>query len=312
MINYPLQLLKTGRKFAAFQQINNGDMKSMLILTDFSEAAFRAAEYVCELADSLHIKRIVLYHAYRTVLPATDLPPDMVDINNQQTYRESMESLGLLHDRLRSMVERTVEIDLIAEDTVLVELADLIRERCRLEAIDLIVMGVSGKSGLDKLLLGSTTAAVLKSGDLPALIVPQDVMLGKAVNTIVFTSDLQKVDAVPVQPLYDFLNAMGGKLCVVNVGREGAETYSPKMEEAITGLHNLLVGYDSSFHYIKGNNVVGEILDFAEEQKASLIVTVHQQHGFWSRLFQESITKKLAYNSSIPLLSLPAIKHPVS
>lgn len=287
-------------------------MKSMLILTDFSEAAFRAAEYACELAGSLRIKRIVLFHAYRTVLPATDLPPDMVDINNEQTYRESMESLGLLHDRLRSMVEKTMTIDRMAEDSVLVELADLIRERCKQEAIDLIVMGVSGKSGLEKLLLGSTTAAILKSGDLPVLIVPQDVPLGKAASTIVFTSDLQEVNTVPVQPLYDFLNALGGKISVVNVDRKGTETYSTKTEEAIAGLHNLLVGYDSSFHYIKGNDVVEEILSFAEEQRASLIVTLHQQHGFWSRLFHESITKKLAYNSNIPLLSLPALKNPIS
>jgi nucleotide-binding universal stress UspA family protein len=282
-------------------------MKSMLILTDFSEAAFRAAEYACELAGSLHIKRIVLYHAYKTTLPATDLPPDMVDINNEQIHRESMEALGLLHDRLRSMVEQTVTIDMLAEDTVLVDRADLIRERSRTEAIDLIVMGVSGKSGLEKLLLGSTTAAVLKSVELPVLIVPENIMLGKALNTIVFTSDLKEVDAVPIQLLYYFLDALGGKLAVINVEKKAAEKYVPEMENAIAGLHELLSGYKPSFHYIKGNDIVEEILFFAEGQQPSLVVAVHQQHGFWSRLFHESITKKLAYNSRVPLLSLPAL-----
>jgi nucleotide-binding universal stress UspA family protein len=247
-----------------------------------------------------------LYHAYKTVLPATDLPSDMVDINNQQVYRESLEALGLMHDRLRPMVEHTVKIDLLAEDTVLVDVAELIRKRSTDEAIDLIVMGVSGKSGLEKLFLGSTTAAVLKSGELPVLIVPQDIFLGKPINTIVFTSDLKDVGAIPVQLLHEFLDALGGKLSVVNVKQKTTEKYSPEMEEAIAGLHNLLAGYAPSFHYIKGDDTAKEILLFAEEQRASLIVAVHQKHGFWSRLFHESITKKLAYNSKVPLLSLPA------
>jgi hypothetical protein len=52
-------------------------IKSMLILTDFSENAFRAAEYACELAGLFSTRRIVLYHAYR-VLKASEFPVRIV------------------------------------------------------------------------------------------------------------------------------------------------------------------------------------------------------------------------------------------
>lgn len=281
-------------------------MKSILILTDFSEAAFRAAEYACELTGPLHIERIVLYHAYQTFIAGTDVP--VTNIDDQQLYLESMKALGMLQDRLKPLVKHTVTIDLVAEDAMLADLAGLINQRCRKEEIDMIVMGVSGKSEYEQFLIGSTTAEMLRSSELPVLVVPKNTLLGKPMQTIVFTSDLKDIAVIPVRALYDFLDALRGKLYVVNVKPEGAEKYSPEMEKAIAGLHELLGKYDPAFHYIKGDDVVEAIRGFAEQQHASLIIAVHQKHGFWSALFHKSVSKKLAYNSQIPLLSLPGLE----
>jgi nucleotide-binding universal stress UspA family protein len=310
-IKYALSLCwpcatKTGRKFVAFlSNQRTYNMKSMLILTDFSEAAFRAAEYACELAGALHIERILLYHAYQTVVA---VPGDTVITDDQQLYLESMEAMGMWHDRLKPMVARSVTIDLLAEDIALDGLAALISQKNKKEGIDMIVMGVSGKSGLEKIFLGSTTTAILNAGELPVLIVPQDILLGRGITTVVFTSDLRETDAVPADQLHGFLDALGGKLSVVNVGLEAAEKYSPETEKAIASLHQLLEKYDPVFNYIKGDDIVKDILAFAGQQHASLIIAVHQKHGFWSGIFHKSITRKLAYNSRIPLLSLPGLK----
>lgn len=280
-------------------------MKSMLILTDFSEDAFRAAEYACQLAGPLHIQRVVLYHAYQAVMAVTDIPAFATVNSDQQFYQESMESLGMWQDRLKPMLEHTVTIDMVAEDTTLANLPDLINQRTGKEGIDLIVMGVSGKTAFEKLLVGSTTAEILRKGEWPVLVVPRDILLGKPIKTIVFASDLRGAGALPADQLYEVLNALPGKLQVINVARKATEKYAPETEKEIAGLHELLKNYDPSFHYITGDDIVAEMLAFAEQQQASLIITVHQKHGFLFRLFHESITKKLAYNSRIPLLSLP-------
>lgn len=276
----------------------------MLILTDFSEAAFRAAEYACELADALHIERIILYHAYQTVNVVADLPIN----SDQQIHLESMKALGMLQDRLKPIVKHVSTIDLVAEDTALMNLADLVDQQSKKEEIDLIVMGVSGKPGLEKFLAGSTTTEILKAGKWPVLIVPQETLLGRAIETIVLTSDFEQVSAIPSHQLYDFLDALPGKLQVVHVERKAAAEYSLEKEEAIADLHELLEKYDPAFHYVSGDDIVEEILAFAERQHASLIIAVHQNHGFLSSLFHKSITKKLAYNSRIPLLSLASLK----
>ncbi|CAL1521278.1 universal stress protein [Chitinophaga sp. MM2321] len=279
-------------------------MKSMLILTDFSDAAFRAAEYGCQLADSLGIKRIVLYHAYQTMVTGTDLPVT-TSKNNHDIYLENMEALGLLHDQLKSMSGHAVAIDLLADNT---PLHSIINQRCREEEIDIIVMGVSGKSDLEKLLIGSTTTQILETSEVPVLVVPKGTFIGKGIKTIVFTTDLKDPATVPVEQLYKFLDAFPADLCVVNVAPAGEEKYLSETKEAIASLHNLLEKYQPTFHYINEDDTVKGILAFSEQQHASLIMAVPKRHSTFASLFRRSISKKLAYDSSIPLLSLPATK----
>lgn len=276
----------------------------MLILTDFSEAAFRAAEYACDLVDPLQIGRIILFHAFQTVVVGTDLPAATV-LNDRQIYLDSMESLGLVHDRLKPLAGPTVKIDLLAEDTSL--FPDSINELCRKEAIDLTVMGVSGKTGLEKLLMGSVTTQMLRSGEFPVLIVPQDALIGRAMESIVFSTDLKDVSAIPVDLLHNFLDVFPATLHVVNVLPEAKEKYSPETEESIAKLHATLEKYNPAFHYIQGDDIVENILSFSEQHHVSLIVTVPKKHNFFSTVFHKSISKKLAYNSRVPLLYLPAL-----
>jgi nucleotide-binding universal stress UspA family protein len=280
-------------------------MKSMLILTDFSEAALRAAEYACELVDSLQISRIVLYHAYQTIIPGTDLPSSTT-ITQQQIYLESMELLGLLHDRIRSLVDPTIKIDLLAEETAL--LPDLLNQLSRKEAIDIIVMGVSGKSGLEKLLMGSFTAEVLRSSEFPVLIVPPEAFIGREIKSIVFSTDLKDYSIIPTSLLHKFLDTFPAELHVVNVQPEAKEKYLSETEESIAKLHTILDKYNPVFHYIQGDDIVADILTFSEEHDASLIIAVPKKHSFLSAVFHKSISKKLAYNSQIPLLCLPALR----
>jgi nucleotide-binding universal stress UspA family protein len=276
----------------------------MLILTDFSEAAFRAAEYACELASTLQARRIILYHAYQTVVVSTDLPTTTL-LNDRQIYLDSMEALGLMHDRLKPRVGNGAKIDLLAEDTS--ASPDLINELCRKEAIDLIVMGVSGKTGLEKVFIGSITTQILRSSEFPVLTVPQDALVGRAINSIVFSTDLKGTSVIPVHLLYDFLDAFPATLHVVNVLPEAREKYSPETEESIAGLHKILEKYNPAFHYIQGDDTVADILSFSEQHHVSLIIAVPKKHGFFSAIFHKSVSKKLAYNSRVPLLFLPAL-----
>lgn len=278
-------------------------MRSILILTDFSEAAFRAAEYVCGLADSWQPGRMVLYHAYQTAIATSDLPVNSV-VTNRKVHQEAMEALSLVSDRLKSILTRPVAIDIIAEDSFL---PDTINERCREQNIDLIVMGAEDRSRIDRLLFGPTTARILKTSRCPVLVVPEHATRGRPVGTIVFATDLKDASALSGHRLYPWLDRLAAGLAVVHVGQAAVqENHQTDTRTASTDLHQLLDRYHPTYHYLGGEDVVKGILEFARDRGASLIIAVPKEHGILSSLFHQSVSEKLAYNSPVPLLFFPS------
>ncbi|HXB95608.1 MAG TPA: universal stress protein [Puia sp.] len=275
-------------------------MQSLLILTDFSDTAYRAAEYACTLARTLQPRRIILYHAYQTSVATTDLPVSSVAIN-RTVHLEAMEALATWSDRLRLRHPETIE--LVAEDTFI---PDTINELCREQEVDLICMGASGKSGLDRLIMGSTAARMLTISKFPVMVVPAHAPVGKAVQTIVFTTDLKEVKTISTERLYAMLDSLNADICVLNVvthageGKESALT-----REAIGHLRQLLDRYHPSYHYLTSNDIVETVVSFAGELGASLIIAVPREHGFFSTFFHRGVSEKLVYNSPVPLLFFP-------
>jgi len=297
-----IKLFCAGTVIYACILIEMSQMRSVLILTDFSEAAFRAAEYACWLADVLQIKRVVLYHAYEVIIASTDTPMPPVK-TNEELYLESMEALNMLRDRLRLNLPDMVAIDMLAENTFLPE---TINQRCKEQKIDLLVMGKTGKSGVDRLIAGSVTARMLEKSRYPLLMVPEDTMIGKEIKTIVFTTDLKDTSSIPVTMLHSFLDALKAEVKVVNAGPAVEEAYaSGARKKAVDGLHKIMDKYSPSFFYVDGDNIVDSILTFSGQHHASLIITITKTHNFLSSIFHKSVSKRLAYNSPTPLLCLP-------
>jgi nucleotide-binding universal stress UspA family protein len=60
--------------------------------------------------------------------------------------------------------------------------------------------------------------------------------------------------------------------------------------------------YRATYHFIDHSDTVAGITHFAQDRDASLIMVIPKSHGFFEGLFHRSVTQKLAYHTSIPLL----------
>jgi nucleotide-binding universal stress UspA family protein len=279
-------------------------MKTILMLTDFSENAFRAAEYGSFIAGPLQVERIILYSAYQSLLTGTDLPNSYVK-NSQEVYEETMESLGLLHDRVNTMTGGKIRIDMVAQETIL---PGDINNYLKAENVDLLVMGVSGKSGIEKLLLGSTTSKMIETSDVPVLIVPKETPIGRPFHSIVFTTDLKSADVIPIHQLYKFLDAFPVPVKVVNVESAARDSrFDVGRKEAIADLYKIFEKHNATIEYLDDKDIVDGVLDYSDRHEASLIIMVPKKQGFFASIFNKSISKKLAYHSDIPMLALPPL-----
>lgn len=279
-------------------------MQTILVLTDFSDVALRAAQYAIHLAGQMNSRRILLLNAFQSLEPIANVPvtPELpvVQANPDELYKESTAQLENLRRRLEPSAAG-ITIDTLSEDDILEE---AVKKLITKENIDLVVAGLSEKSDLERFLVGSHSIRVMENCSYPLVIVPQDAKITvlKKVLLAVDFDILRRGKALP--RLVEILNELQAELYVVNVSK--GEGYSSDTKEDIKHLHLLLDKYKPSFNYIEDGNVADSINEFASRQDISMIIAIHEKKGLLATLFGKSVSKRLAWNSNVPLLILPA------
>lgn len=144
----------------------------ILLPTDGSEYAERAAKHAIWIAshsDADIIALNVVDTSSLIGLPAEDLTVRVTEILKEEAYK-SLDKIGNLVEEFRKGEGMEKDIKLIKESKE-GSPADVILKTVEEEGVDLIVMGTSGKHGLDRFLLGSVTEKVVRSANCPVLAV---------------------------------------------------------------------------------------------------------------------------------------------
>lgn len=286
--------------FGIHQRLKQQRMKTIIVPTDFSATAYNAARYALGLAQQMGTTRIVLYHAYELIVPIPDVPTSIPMVDPNELKTASMEGLERMkQDLLPELSEGTV-LDYRADNTLLAANIDSLSKE---ENADLVVMGTTGGSQLEEILIGSNTIDVVKHTNCPVLIVPSMATF-KPVRKIVFACDFKKVGThTPVYPLKHLLDVFGAELHVLNIDKEG-KGLGKDTPQASLLLDSLLEGYHPKYHFVDDNNVVHGIMEFADREKADLILTIPRKHGLFEGIFKRSRTAQLAFHTHIPLLAI--------
>lgn len=275
-------------------------MESLLVPTDFSDTALHAAKYACMLGNQMHSKRIILYHAYQTVIPATDLPIYPTR-DLEQFKQESLRSLQEWSHHVTPFLSGMDMIIKTSDDTLPVAVNAL----CHKERVSLVIMGITGKSQFENVIIGNNAIKVLESSEFPLLLVPPQAPLRDVKNAI-FTTDLENVhDTIPLQRLDTLLHALNARLWVLNVAPPDKH---PSRSSELSDLHLLLDSYKPVYHFTSDTDIVQGIIHFAHEKEDALIILAPKKRGIFYQLFHQSITKALAYRVTTPIIALPPKK----
>ena len=275
-------------------------MKTLLVLIDFSNAALHAAKYAQMLAREYYFNRIVLLNVYNIVIPATDLPV-MEYENSAFFYNQGMEQLQALKEQLSQGMDDLITIQLRVEEGDVAGAASLVAAQ---ENASMIVMGMRGKSNLEKVLTGSSTVAVAKESNYPLLVVPQDAPLAR-IEKIAFACDFRHADEISFNALDKALEYFPTSLYVLNIDKEH-EKFSTDMPLQLERISHKLEKYNPEYAYVTDEDTVHGIMQFAASKEISLVITFPKKYGFFEGLFHRSITKKLIYHSHTPVLCLHA------
>ncbi len=272
-------------------------METILIPIDFSEASKRVAEYAIQFAKERNAK-LILFHVFHIPVYAGD------DLSFMPPYDElekgNLIAMAQFEKELREKYTFANPIENIIKSGFLInEIADIVEEN----DISLIIMGISEAGKLSEILLSSNSVGVIKNTNCPTLIVPEGVSY-RSINTIVFAcDDIEKIAETTVaKQIKGFVELFNSKLIVLTV----VDSFENLDQEVLLEAKKevLFEGLNYSVLFIEGDNLVKNINDFIEKNNADLLIMIPRKHTVFSKLFRESNTKKMAFNSHIPLLAI--------
>jgi Universal stress protein UspA and related nucleotide-binding proteins len=269
-------------------------MKTLLVPTDFSPAGRNATDYAAALARHFSAK-LVLFHAYMVPTPVSEVPYAMATVEDLQQQHEAdiRKEANYLFEKYGIQAEWLVRIGVASDE---------VRELCREKNADLVIMGMKGAGGLEKI-IGSTTISIIRKLHTPVLVVPGDARYSP-ITDIVYASDFSYNTSVQLfRPLLAIAKQYGAKIHILNI------TKSPeKMADVeIAGkqhTEHIFEGLDHDYVAIISDHVTKSISDYVHQKPAQLLAMVAHKHTFFERIFSRDHTKAMAYDTHIPLLIL--------
>ncbi len=180
-------------------------------------------------------------------------------------------------------------------------LTDAIKRVVRQYDVDLVFIGTKG-GPQNKTLWHSKAAKLTNKLHVPVLIFPYKFKV-ESNAAIAFAYDLKRIDDLnKLNIVKSFSSFFSAKVYFFSVGNR--DQLSPEESKNLELLKSHFEGYHPEFHQVVCNDVGKGILDFTKSNKILLLTILHRSRSAIKNLFHESIAKKVAAKSDVPVLSI--------
>ncbi len=258
-------------------------MNTVIVPTDFSPTSDNAARFAANMLKGAYGANIVLYHVYEKAA-------------HKDTADKSLHNLK----------EQLTKEGAIKVETVAVEGSDVIDEIERVvrhRQANLVIMGITGRTGLEQVFMGSNTLKLVDRNVAPVLIIPPDAKF-KTIKNVALTSDFKNVRmTTPSMPIKAVLQLFNPKLHVINVDSSHYVSITEEYQAEKAQMEQMFAEFNPEFYFIGLNDFHEAIDQVVKDKNIDLLVTVPRKHSFLEGLFKSRHTKKLVYHSTVPILA---------
>mgnify|MGYP006192869873 FL=1 len=266
-------------------------MKKILVPTDFSEHAEYALRVAAQIAKKVNAEIFLLH--------MLELPSQMSDMTTKGAEGpEIIFAIKKVREQFQVAKEKPyLEGILVTEAVQFAKAFEGIIESSKKNGIDLIVMGSHGVSGFEEMFVGSNTEKVVRTSEIPVLVVKSDVQIA-SLKKLVFASDFSSEieDAFP--KALNFAEMLGVELHMLMVNTPNNFKTTAASEALMAdfasryGLANQV-----SLHTYNDENLEAGILNFTDKINADLIgICTHGRTGL-SHFFNGSLSEDVVNHS---------------
>lgn len=272
-------------------------MKTILVTTDFSKCSNNALKYAIELAKWKKSK-IILFHSYFVPAIPGDIP---VKYATDQIKDETISKLNKIANTIHT-AHKGLQVEIQFGSGIP---TDKILECAKKNKVDLIIMGLQGSGYITEKLIGSVTTSLIQQSHFPVLVISEKIKF-KNIKRIALAFDYAELKPEHISSVIkEFSNTLDSKILVFNIVKSELQAIS-SVSKAVEGmrLSRSLENIKHSFHYLEDEDVINGINRFIAEQKIDLLVMIPREHTPLYKLFNEPQTKRMAFHTIIPLLTV--------
>lgn len=270
-------------------------MKRILVPTDFSSRAENALQVAAQIAKKNNFE-IHLLHML-------EIPSQMNDaITGATPIPEIMLFIQKAKETMQQTLNKSYLKDLSIIDAIKLEKASQgILSYSKDNAIDLIVMGSNGASGLTEFIIGSNTEKVVRLSTAPVIVIKEEINNFDPKN-IVFASDFSEEIKKPFQKLLNFKQLFDANLQLVTICTPNSFKPTALAKKIMTDFIKEFNLDNYSINIYNDTNVEKGIIHFSNEINADLIsLCTHGRTGL-AHFFTGSISEDLANHENKPLI----------
>jgi nucleotide-binding universal stress UspA family protein len=278
-------------------------MKTILVPTDFSPNAKVALEYAAGLAKKTNAS-LILMHSSELYEEKFVNHNSSIKEQNSLVVEEMFSKLNELSASVQTNYEVGIDVVLYKDQYITASILQAAGDK----KADLIIMGTYGASGLRRTLLGSKAAAVINQSKLPVLTIPPTYKWTELKNIVLAVEDeFENVDIV--RPLFDLAEIVNTQVTVVVFSEEDADafeliTHTKSIDFIKQKFNRNFKKVNTEAIHLVGHSFHNSVQQFISEKKIDMLAMITHKRSFLQNIFDSSMTQKMSYYSSIPLLSL--------
>lgn len=271
-------------------------MVNILVPTDLSDLSKVAVNYAIKIANKLD-GTVTLLNVINIVQPTRATMRLRLKKLEQELLDVAKEDMDVLVKEVSRNLKtkKPIQVRIVKGSSF----NETVKREAKKLRTGLIVMGTRGASGLRKYVLGSNTTSVIEVSHVPVLAVPE---LGdfKHFKNVVYASDLTHIEK-ELKTLIPYLEKFDSIFHLIHITPSSKQIASVerKIDDVVQkcGFKNIIVR-------VLVNKKIDEAIDqYVDTAKADLLAMFTHDPSVFEKLFDRSMTRKMAFHSKVPLLA---------
>jgi len=276
-------------------------MRKVLIPTDFSENAFNAVKYACEVFKN-EKSEFYIVHAYADEVYRQDGA-------NERSILETLKASALesSEGKLKQTEDQLKEYSPNPKHSyrfvsVFANFIDAANDWVEHEDMDIVVMGTRGANNDRKIVFGSNTLQVMRYVNCPVLAIPEDYGYHPPKQVLFATNYMVPYKKRELKLLGDMAGSFRSTIDMLYI--DPLKTLSLRQQDNREFLETCLSKVELRFETTPENDKTFAITEYILHNDIDMLVIVNSRHSYLEDMLYQSTMDKLGLRLKIPFLVL--------